>query len=227
MIFPSKQIPILMYHSLNPSRIRGKLAVSEALFRKQIGWLKSWKLEILTLEQCADFNGRIPFYRASAALTFDDGYRDNYTAAFSVLREAKLPVTFFVNTGLIGTEGFMDWAMLKEMAGEPGISIQSHGAFHESMNEMSAEKAYRSLADSKKILEDRLGKPVQGFSYPLGAFNRTVMELAQKAGYSWACAASRIPENLAESRYSLKRIKISHTSNNALAFWWRISGWYS
>jgi peptidoglycan/xylan/chitin deacetylase (PgdA/CDA1 family) len=38
-----------------------------------------------------------------AVITFDDGYVDNYTRAFPLLRDAGLTATFFVCTGLVGT----------------------------------------------------------------------------------------------------------------------------
>jgi peptidoglycan/xylan/chitin deacetylase (PgdA/CDA1 family) len=43
--------------------------------------------------------------RRAVAVTFDDGHRDNYTHAFPVLREARVPATIFVSTAYLGGRG--------------------------------------------------------------------------------------------------------------------------
>jgi peptidoglycan/xylan/chitin deacetylase (PgdA/CDA1 family) len=49
--------------------------------------------------------GRKPY----ALLTFDDGYLDNYSRAFPVLKEFEVPAVFFIPTGFIGSAKLPWW----------------------------------------------------------------------------------------------------------------------
>jgi peptidoglycan/xylan/chitin deacetylase (PgdA/CDA1 family) len=60
-----------------------------------------------------------------AIVTFDDGYEDNYTHAFPILRELGLPATIFVSTGYIGgTETFWFDRVCQIILANPGATIE-------------------------------------------------------------------------------------------------------
>lgn len=69
-------------------------------FGQTVGWIASWFRVIALSEAIARLkSGTLP--SRAAAITFDDGYADNYTQALPVLRSHGLTATFFIATGFI------------------------------------------------------------------------------------------------------------------------------
>ncbi len=80
-------------------------------FRAQLGLLKR-RFQPLPLGEMVDAlvsGRRLP--KNAVAVTFDDGYEDNYRVAYPILRELGVPATFFVSTGHIdsGQPFAYDW----------------------------------------------------------------------------------------------------------------------
>src|SRR4030042_6933398 len=98
--FTRKQyvLPILMYHSVKPSVPAGnRLIVSADTFERQMDFLKKPRNNVLNLEDAASFiENRKKLPSKSIVLTFDDGYKDNYTYAFPILKKYNLPATIFL-----------------------------------------------------------------------------------------------------------------------------------
>ncbi len=223
----TKFIPILAYHSLDPKRFPGKLAISPGLFRKQMLWIKRNRFQVIGLEACAKEEWKGGFWERKTAITFDDGSLDNYRDAFPILKEFGFAASFFVTTEDMGKDGFMTWEMLREMAAVPGIEIGSHALEHKPLSDIPEKEAWTSLVASKKILEEKLGREIRAISYPCGSFNEQIIEMARGAGYAYGCAASHVHDHkFLGNPYLLRRIKISASSGSDLAFSLRLSGFY-
>jgi len=150
-----KTIPILMYHSLDTERFKDKMAISKELFEKQMKFLAN-SFQAITLEESISVKSQEGLFGGKAVITFDDGYLDNYTEAFPILQQYKIPAVFFVSPDKIGQKGYMNINMLREMHQTPGIEIGSHGLYHESLADVSSERAEKSIVESKKSLEKML-----------------------------------------------------------------------
>lgn len=222
-----KFIPILAYHSLDPKKFPNKLAISPQLFKTQMQFLYEKNFQVVGLESCADKGWLESWGERKVAITFDDGYSDNYEYAFPISKEMNFKAAFFVTPTEIGQKGFMTWEMVKEMAATPGIEIGSHSLWHKPLTDIPEKEAWESIVASKKILEEKLGKEIKAISYPSGSFNEKILEMVCGAGYKYGCAASHVHDRKWEGNpYLLRRIKISSSSNSALAFSFRLSGFY-
>lgn len=88
------------------------LAVSKNNFEKQMEFIKE-EFNVLPLDVIVDRfkKGKALSYR-DIAITFDDGYIDNYTYAFPILKRYGLPATIFLPTGYIGSDRLFWWDKL-------------------------------------------------------------------------------------------------------------------
>ena len=103
------EITILLYHGVTEHENVGitnhankHLSLSE--FSDQMAWLSS-NANLLSMDEVAEmFQKNLPFPEKSVAVTFDDGYKNNYTTAMPILDEYKIPTTFYIAAGMIGED---------------------------------------------------------------------------------------------------------------------------
>ena len=99
---------ILMYHRItnkekdNSDGIQPGMYVSPRSFRSHLKYLKK-NYTVLPLSKLIDRHNNGLTLKGYCSITFDDGWLDNYSEAYPLLREYKLPATIFLATGYIGT----------------------------------------------------------------------------------------------------------------------------
>jgi peptidoglycan/xylan/chitin deacetylase (PgdA/CDA1 family) len=79
--------------------------MDKADLREVLSALKR-KFTIVTMDEVGKIlTGSMPAPDCAVALTFDDGYRNNFTQALPVLEELEIPATFYVATGFVESRG--------------------------------------------------------------------------------------------------------------------------
>jgi peptidoglycan/xylan/chitin deacetylase (PgdA/CDA1 family) len=189
--------PILMYHGLlrfeAPAPAGdGRFWVLERDFQAQLLQIEALSRKTVLLEDFVGKRPGSPELDFQVLLTFDDGHQSDYSSAFPALAQASMRGVFFLNSSTVGTHGFLTWGEIREMQ-RGGMSFQSHGHEHMDYRQLRARELKRQLLDSKHILEDHLGRPVEFFAAPHGLVNRQVVEKAREVGYRAVCGTRSLP----------------------------------
>jgi peptidoglycan/xylan/chitin deacetylase (PgdA/CDA1 family) len=219
-----------MYHSVNPKvQPENRLAASVKSFERQMRFLKRCRYNVLPLEALANLvKERKKLPPRSIAITFDDGYKDNYIYAFPILKKYGLPATVFIIVNEVGRSDRLSWDEIKAMRDSGIITFGSHTLGPQPLTDIKSEDGLRrQIFDSKKILEERFSCPVNMFSYPAGRFNAAIRQLVMEAGYRLAVATSPGKRFANDDVFALKRLRISSLSDNLFVFWVQASGFYT
>jgi peptidoglycan/xylan/chitin deacetylase (PgdA/CDA1 family)/folate-dependent phosphoribosylglycinamide formyltransferase PurN len=224
MIRRRQRVVVLLYHRVNDD-MRDNLTVGIEQFAEQMALLaRSYPL--VTIDDVVA--GRVPrdSRRPAVAVTFDDGYLDNFKIAVPILLRYRVPAAFFVSTGKISSgEPFehdmarlgrgppaMDWQQLREMR-DLGFTIGSHTVSHLNCAKAPAEQVQRELRESKRELEQRLGLTRVIFAYPFGGrndINQVALEMVRAEGYTGCLSAYGGCNDGSIDSFNVRRTGIHH-----------------
>jgi peptidoglycan/xylan/chitin deacetylase (PgdA/CDA1 family) len=178
-------VPILEYHVLGAPASDApypELYVGRTDFEKQMDWLEKAGYQAVTLEQVQEawyHAGKLP--PKPIVLSFDDGYRPQYTFALPTLR--KHGWAGVLNLKAEGSDLYE--SNVKAMIAA-GWELAAHTIHHLDLTELGPAELEEEVAGSRKLLQHEFHVPVNNFCYPAGDFDETVIEAVEAAGYTGA-----------------------------------------
>lgn len=220
---PRQPIPILLYHTIgeNCAPTYRRWLVKPREFDAQLQALSERGYRPMTVADLAHLrrSGQ-PVPPRTCLITFDDGLADFAEGAMPVLAARNVPATLYVVSGLVGGKArwladlgegerpMLDWADLRDLAAA-GIEIGAHTVSHPELDTLSRMRASHEIRDSKKTLEDGLGRAVTTFAYPHGYASPTTRRIAEEAGYHAACRVRHALSDGTEDLFALSRIIVT------------------
>lgn len=170
-----KSIPVLMYHCIDKD-VWGtpSMFVAPSEFQKQMAYLKNNGYTTITFRDLEHIN-QIP---KPIIITFDDGYKDNYTYAYPILKKYNMKATIFIIVNSLGKGRSLNIDEIHKMEGT--IDFQSHTINHSRLGKLGEKNVDYEVSESKKQLEKITGQNIFVIAYPYGSYNSQTIETVKK-----------------------------------------------
>jgi len=182
------------------------------LTRRAIGRIETLTVGDTQFSLAGDDAERNARLALRALWTLDDDARREAVARLEAELGMKPPDSGFAQSMPL------DWDQVQEMAAG-GMEFGSHTVSHPILSRVAASDLQYELVESRRVLEQRLARPIQALAYPVGgdfAFNSGVVTATRDAGYR--VAVSYIPGTNALNgldMFKLKRIHIEREVGRA------------
>lgn len=210
---PCRFVPVLMYHHIDNKK--GSLYVNPEVFRNQMNYIMQKGYTTVTLADVMESlsAGKI-LPPKPVVITFDDGYKDVYQNAYPVLRLNNQKATIFLITQLLGGSDYMNWEEVREMAGNPLITVGDHTLSHRGLPSITPAEVKNEIVSAKSILETNLGVTVNVFAYPFGTYNNEAEQILGESGFV-AAVTTHYGLTCAKLPYEIPRVRIGNSQLSA------------
>lgn len=192
----------LIYHAFGMKLKHDTYGISMEIdkFKEQIKYLSD-NYEIIYAYKSLEDSQK------SISITIDDGYKDTLDAV-DILNDYKIPFTLFITSGYIDQKGYLSRSDINQIAKLENAEIGSHGYNHSKLGLLNYHQQLFELTESKKVIEEIIGSPVSGLSFPHGSHNAETLSILKISNYDYAMSSIKGINNQSCDKYLLKRIEI-------------------
>jgi peptidoglycan/xylan/chitin deacetylase (PgdA/CDA1 family) len=228
---------VVTFHRVQDTDTDEGLTVSVGLFEAYCRFFKRY-FNVVSLGTLVEkLEAGAPLDR-QLAITFDDGYRDNFEHAAPVLERLGLPATFFIVTQWMGSDvvpwwdrevgvryPWMTWEQVR-MLHDRGFELGAHTRTHADLGTVTDREACEEIVGARHELEDQLGAPVELFAYPYGRIDNLAdgnRHLIQRAGFRCCCSCFGGINLPGTDPFHLRRVPISSCYPSPLQFGFEVA----
>lgn len=179
----------LLFHVVTDLPKLNSSHVSDKIFLEVLQKLKVNKVDVLKIEDLE--SSKRYTLGQNTAITFDDGYESIFTHALPHLESLHMKSSIFIVTSFLDKKSKWDVFtnnkhlskdQVKELS-KLGHEIGSHTVTHPNLTFLPDKCVRTELNDSKKFIEDLIGKQVNSLSFPHGSWDKRVWDIAREVGY--------------------------------------------
>lgn len=190
----SRRPLILGYHGVAAASWREDpflLQLSPERFHRQLELLSDAGFRFTTVADLLHRTRGAAGGAGVAAISFDDGLRNNLTTALPILQEFGVPATVYVPSGWLGgrnpwIDDGADNAILtsEELRhlSQAGWEVGAHTVTHADLSRLDYAGCLKEIQRSCADLQEVTGRPVTTLAYPFGRYGAAAVAAARAAG---------------------------------------------
>lgn len=234
----NQRVIILLYHRVS-DQFRDNVTIGIEQFDRQMAYIAA-NYNVVSLREIVSGNIPKKSLKPVIAVSFDDGYLDNFENAAPILLKHQVPCTFFISTEKITANkpfdhdlkllGFglnnMNWQHVIQMR-QWGFDFGSHTSSHVDLASVSDSVALSELTESFRDIRTRLKQENSFIAYPYGGKHNITparIEMIKNVGYA-ACFSAYGGSNESNADlFDIKRVGINWAFDMP-AFKARLKGW--
>ena len=217
-ILARPQVPVLCYHHIKDGKPTNDYTVNADIFRQQMQILADSGYHSILPDQYYNYLVYgTPLPSKPFMITFDDTDEDQFTIGKTELDKHGFKGVYFIMTISIGRPRYMTKEQIKQLSDEGNV-VASHTWRHDRVDkylttphiDRDTKKIVNNdwdlqLVDTRKKLEEIIGKEIHYFAYPFGVWKHEGIPEIQKRGIKMAFQLSdkRDPEY---PLYTVRRI---------------------
>lgn len=214
---------VVAFHRVQDTTAASSLTISTSMFERYCRFFRD-HFNVVSLRDVVDRLERGQGFNRHLAITFDDGYLDNFENAAPLLEKLSLPATFFVVTQWMGSEvvpwwdseegvrcPWMTWDQVRSLQ-RRGFDIGAHTRTHVDLGNVTEAIAAEEIVGSCVELEEQLCSPVDLFAYPYGRKENLAERsraLVKAAGFRCCCSCFGGLNPAERDPFELTRVPIS------------------
>jgi peptidoglycan/xylan/chitin deacetylase (PgdA/CDA1 family) len=197
---------------------RKDLSVAPPRFESHLAYLRDAGYHIITLDDLLAFlaTGQ-PLPAKPVILTFDDGYEDNFSNAFPLLKKYGAAAHFFVITDFVnqGRAGYMTWPQIEAMSAA-GQRIGSHSRDHPNLAGQPTDYLVWQALGGMEAIQAHVGYHPCWISYPSGSYDDRVIAVYKSAHYVGGVSTEQGATHTLDRIFDLKRVRVrgSYTADD-------------
>ncbi len=103
----------------------------------------------------------------AVTLSYDDGVVDDRRLIFTLNRHG-IKASFHINSGIFGVGNRVESSEIAELY--EGHEVSAHSVHHPHLDMLPVLEQATEILEDRRALEDLVGYPVRGMSYPFGSY---------------------------------------------------------
>lgn len=181
----NRYINVIYYHDIVKTQGQSFMKTNIEIFKKQMKYLSRKGYKTYTFDELNKVKENQRFSSNSVLITFDDGWKSNYSEIMNLMLDLGLKYNVFLEVGKIGKDPkYLTWSEVRSMYKTGMVGFGAHTYSHPNMSKTTNYDFNKEILEANATIEQELGLKPTDFCFPFGAYGEeSLREIVESGQY--------------------------------------------